>query len=345
MRTCTLWFLFALAALIGTVQSQEIADLYSSLESADVTINKDAAGCVLQMQLLSDGKVLQTRSLALDGPGTWAISWSPFEAEEGPYSVCARLSKNSTVISKRCYDFHYGGISAIRFDVRDFYADSRGMHLSISDSDPTIVDIDYMLLSGGKAIYVDKERAVSISGGFATPFQVNYAWKQILEKGKEYEGRVKIVELNHNQTRAFMNSFVAREDARISDTYQDETGASATVVGNSRVPFEGMLSFLLSQNGTRIGAVEKRTPVLLTDDDETVEVSWNKTLAPGVYRLRTELIGGDGEIKDVEENVIEAKVIAKINSTEPESQKSPMPAGLAAAALIVCALLVRKKKR
>lgn len=345
MRICTLWFLLALAVVIGTVQSQEIANLYSNLESADVTIDGDAAGCVLQMQLLSGEKVLQARSLALDGPGTRAISWPQFEAEKGSYRVCASLLKNVTKIAQRCNDFYYGGVSAIRFDVRDFYADSRGMHLSISAGDPTIVDIYYMLLSGGKAVYVDKESAVSISGSFSTPVQVNYAWKQILEKGREYEGRVKIVELNHNQTRAFMNSFVAREDARISDTYQDETGASATVVGNSRVPFEGRLMFVLLQNGTQIGAVEKRTPVLLTDDDETVEISWNKTLAPGVYHLRTVLIGGDGEIKDVEENMIEAKVIAKSNSSETESQKkSPLPAGLAAAALITCALLVRKKR-
>ncbi|HUI39610.1 MAG TPA: hypothetical protein VLY86_01635 [Methanothrix sp.] len=345
MGTCTLWFLLALVALMGTVQSQEITGLYSNLESADVTIDGDAAGCVLQMQLLFGEAVLQTRSLALDGPGTWAISWSRFEAEEGSYRVCARLLKNGTEVSQKCYDFYYGGVSALRFDVRDFYADSRGMHIAISSSDPTIVDIYYMLLSGGKAVYVDQERAVSISGSFATPFQVNYAWKHILEKGREYEGRVKIVELNHNQTRAFMNSFVASEDARISDTYQDETGASATVVGNSRVPFEGRLRFVLSQNGTETDVVEKRAPVLLTDDDETVEVSWNKTLAPGVYHLRTELIGGDGEIKDVEENLIDAKVTAKINSSEPERQnKSPMPSGLAAAALIMCALLLRKKK-
>jgi hypothetical protein len=346
MRTCTLWFLLALAALVGTVQSQEITGLYSNLESADVTIDGDAAGCALQMQLLSGEEVLQARSLALDGPGTWAISWSRFEAEKGSYRVCARLLKNGTKIAQRCYDFYYGGVSALRFDVRDFYADSRGMHLSLSSSDPTIVDIYYMLLSGGKAVYVDQERAVSISGSFATPFQVNYAWKQILENGREYEGRVKIVELNHNQTRAFMNSFVAREDAGISDTYQDETGASATVVGASRVPFEGSLRFVLSQNVTEIGTVLKRTPVLLTGDDETVEVSWNKTLAPGVYHLYTELIGGDGEIKDVEENIIEAKVIAKTNSSGPESQKkSPMPDGLAAAvALITSALLVKRKK-
>ena len=36
-----------------------------------------------------------------------------------------------------------------------------------------------------------------------------------------------------------MNSFRAVDDAMITETYQDETGASATVIGNSRVPFKG----------------------------------------------------------------------------------------------------------
>ena len=49
------------------------------------------------------------------------------------------------MVSKKCSSFFYGGVQPIRFDVRDFYADSRGMHLSISASDPTIVDIYYML--------------------------------------------------------------------------------------------------------------------------------------------------------------------------------------------------------
>ena len=181
--------------------------------------------------------------------------------------------------------FFYGGVEPIRFDVRDFRADSRGMHLSISASDPTIVDIYYMLISGNKAIYITREEAVPITGSFSTAIQKDYAWKQLLENGRDYAGRVKIVELNHNQTRAFMNTFRAREDAEITETYQDETGASATVLGNSRVPFEGKLRFILSQNAVVLNTTEKKTPVLLTGDDETVEITWNETLTPGIYQL------------------------------------------------------------
>jgi hypothetical protein len=217
------------------------------------------------------------------------------------------------------------------------------MHLAIAASDPTLVDIYYMLISGEKALYVNREQAVPITGSFATALAKDYAWKQILENEREYTGRVKIVEPNHNLTRAFMNSFLARDDAVITETYQDETGASATVVGNSRVPFQGMLRFTLSSNGTVQNTTEKRTPVLLGGDDETVEISWNQTLKPGIYQLRTQLLGQEGDVKDLEENVIEARPIAGANSTTTQ-KRSPLSGGYAVAAMLTIALLWRRRR-
>jgi hypothetical protein len=82
-----------------------------------------------------------------------------------------------------------------------------------------------------------------------------------------------------------MMTFVAKDDTTITETYEDETGASATVLGNLRVPFTGRLRFTLSQNGIVLETIEKKTPVLLAGKDETVEISWNKTLNPGIYQL------------------------------------------------------------
>jgi F0F1-type ATP synthase alpha subunit len=137
-----------------------------------------------------------------------------------------------------------------------------------------------------------------------------------------------------------MNSFRATDDAIITETYQDETGASATIKGNSRVPFEGSLQFILSQKGVILNTTEKRTPILLTGDDETVEITWNNTLEPGVYQLRTVLKGRLGAVKDMEENVIEAKPRVKSNTTDV-AEKSDFPAGVAAIAMLVIVLLRR----
>lgn len=348
MRISAVWHLaipVALAVLLamaGTAHSLDIADLYSNIESADVTVDGNVAGMSLRLDLIDDGRLLASRNLDLDGAGTWIVSWPELEAEKGSYDVCALLIKNETTVSRKCYNFYYGGVEPIRFDVRDFRADSRGMHLAISASDPTVVDIYYMLIDGNKAAYVTREQVVPISGSFAMPITRDYAWKQILESGHQYAGRVKIVELNHNMTRSFMNSFRAVNDAKITETYQDETGASATVVGDSRVPFEGSLCFILSQNSIVLNTTEKTTPVLLTGDDETVEITWNKTLQPGIYQLRTVLLGQDGVVMDLQENVIEAKPLLRSNATDTAKEAS-FPAGAAAIAMLVIVLLRRRR--
>lgn len=347
MRIGTVWHLAGLVALAvllamaGTAQSSEIADLYSNMESADVTVQGDVAGMTLRLDLIDNGKVLASQNLTLDGAGTWIISWPELDVEKGSYDVCAHLRNNGTIVSRKCRNFYYGGVEPIRFDVRDFRADSRGMHLAISASDPTIVDIYYMLIDGNKATYVTREQVIPISGSFAMPVTRDYAWKQILKSGHQYAGRVKIVELNHNLSRSFMNSFTAIEDAKITETYQDETGASATVIGNSRVPFKGTLRFILSQNGTVLNMTEKATPVLLTGDDETVEIAWNKTLEPGIYQLRTILFGQGGDVMDLEENVIEAKPLVRSNATDTE-KKASFPADACAFALLMIVLLRRR---
>ena len=348
MRISAVWHLAvfaalaALMALAGTAQSQEITDLFSNIDSADVTLDGDVAGMVLRLDLSIEGRMLMTRNLTPDGPGMYVVRWPPFEAEKGSYEVCASLWENGTAPSRMCTRFFHGGIESIRFGVRDFRADSRGMYLVISASDPAVVDIYYMLIEGNKAVYVDREQVIPIAGSLGTPITRDYPWKSILENGRKYEGRVKIVELNRNHTRAFMNSFRASEDAIITETYQDETGASATVLGNSRVPFEGSLRFTLSQKGVILNITEKRTPVLLTGDDETVEITWNKTLEPGVYQLRTVLLGQGGAVKDLEENVIEAKPLVRSNATVP-AEESSFPAGCAAIALLAVVLLRRRK--
>jgi hypothetical protein len=344
MRIYPIWLaitILALTSLVQLAQSQEITDIYSNIESADVTVDGDVAQDLLHLELLFGDQVLQTRQFSLDGPGTWICAWDSFEAEKGSYQVCATLLKDGEKQSERCYRFFYAGEVPVRFDVRDFNADSNGIQLSILSQDPTIVDIYYMLITGNKAVYISEDMSVPISSGVA--LQLDRPWHQILEDGKAYSGRVKIVEPSHNQTRAYLRAFVARDDAIISETYEDETGASATVLGNSRVPFQGSLKFKLSQNSTVLQIVEKKTPVLLTGKDETVEISWNKTLDPGIYHLNVVLLGNNGEVRDVKESIVEAKPLPKPANTTQTQKKSPLSLEVGIIAILMAALLRRYK--
>jgi len=304
-------FMLAIALIVvaSPAHAQEVTEIYSDLQSCDVTVRGDVAGSLLQLSLASSKEgTIQTRTLPLDGPGTWVAKWETAAAPEGSYSACARLIRDGEVVSERCTDFYYGGRVAIRFDVRDVHADHRGMTLLVYSEDLAVVDVYYMLVEGDKALYVTRRDSVPIAGSFRSPSDLSLEWKQILENGREYVGRVKIVEKRDGQTRAFMNPFTARDDAEITDTYSDETGASATVMGMSRVPFEGSFMFNLHRDGILLASVEEKTPILLSGDDETVEVSWSRTLDPGVYRLTIQLLGNDGDLLDFEETIIEAKI-------------------------------------
>lgn len=342
IATMVLVVLMVLMTQTATASSQAITDLYSNMESADVSLQGDTSELRLQMDLMHDDVRIATKSFDVNGSGTWVLRWPAVYAEKGSYEAIAGLYRNESLIDQRRYEFYYGGVEPIRFDVRDFRADSRGMHLAISASDPTVVDIYYMLIEGRRAVYVTREQVVPIAGSFAMPITRDYSWRQILRDGQRYEGRVKIVELNHNQTRAFMNSFLAEEDAAITETYQDETGASATVLGNSRVPFAGLLRFTLSQNGLILNVTEKKTPILLSGDDETVEITWNGTLEPGIYQLRTALYDSDGVVRDMQENVIEAEVRPLRNSTGA-AEEAAFPASAAPVALIALFLFLRRR--
>ncbi len=339
-----------LVVCAAVVQAQEVGEIYSDLQSWDVAVSGDVAGCTLQLDLSSrkDG-LIKTKTLDLDGPGTWIGTWDVGAAEEGAYTACARLMRDGEAVSEKCTNFHYGGRVSIRFDVRDAHADHRGMTLLVYSNDLAVVDIYYMLADGDKALYVSKRESVPVSGSYASPLDLSHEWKQLLENGHEYVGRVKIVEKKDGQTRAFMNRFTAIDDAEITDTYEDETGASATVMGRSRVPFEGSLRFDLSQDGTLLSSLEERTPILLAGDDETVEISWNGTLDPGIYRLAIQLLGNDGEVIDMEENIIEATIPPRPTTVEAppeEGGRGILQIALVAIILVAASavLVIRRRK-
>lgn len=315
--------LAVLLFLQGPALTQHVDDIFSNIDSCDVTVSGNLSGCDLKTDLIRSGVILSSHVLPLDAPGTVIISWNLSDPDEGAYAACASLTRNETVLERRCYSFYHGGEIPVRFDVRDFLADSSGIHMVIYAADPAIVDIYYMLISGNKAVYVYRDRSVKIAGGRGVPTLIEWKWPVLLNAGETYAGRTKIVELSTGQTRAFMNRFAAVENAKITETYEDEMGASATVLGTSRVPFRGSLRFVLN-NGTAVEVVEKKTPVLLEGDDESVEISWNRTLDPGIYHLKVILLNSSGDVVDLRESVIEAEpVIRRVSNESTASKSSP----------------------
>jgi hypothetical protein len=114
------------------------------------------------------------------------------------------------------------------------------------------------------------------------------------------------------------------DDARITELFRDETGASVTVLGMSQVPYTGTIVFTVLKDGDIIEEIKEQSPILMAEDDETIEVSWNGRLDPGTYELTVKVIGNDGDILDKWDTLIEAE--ESIYATEeatPASTESP----------------------
>lgn len=300
-----------------------IAELYSDLESYDVTLysNQPEENLTLEVSLVRPERgneaVIATQAFSTGSfPANMRVMkvgfWNIRNAERGAYTLRARLLEQGKVLSESEYSFVYGSNSASKLQVDDLVSNSEGIAVVLSPNQASLFDLEYMLVDGHDVIYSAKTEKASLT---SVPETFSASWGTLLENNKEYTGRVKIRVYSPNPGFiASTENFTSRDDAEITDIYQDETGASATVLGRSQVPFEGNLVFSVSKlqetpgNGSSgfVESIRERVPVLLNADDETVEVAWKERLTEGVYRLEIELFGNDGDVIERRETIIES---------------------------------------
>jgi hypothetical protein len=121
--------------------------------------------------------------------------------------------------------------------------------------------------------------------------------------------------------------------------------------------FEGNLVFSVyklgdssaNDNYSLVESAREKVPVLLNNDDETVEVAWKQRLSKGVYRLEIELLGNDGDIIERRETIIESDLSQASNASStngsnntnttgtPENRGIP---GFSLALLLTCLAVV-----
>ncbi|MDQ1275401.1 MAG: hypothetical protein QG610_974 [Euryarchaeota archaeon] len=334
----TLLLLSALqASAANTTQTDgtgpaRIAELYSDTESFDVTLYSvlPEENLTLETSLVrsenGNEEVIATQefltgSLPADTRVTKVGFWDIKNPERGAYTLRAKLIEQGKVYSEAEYDFVYGSYSASRLQVDDLVPNSDGISVILSPDQASLFDIEYMLVNGHDVIYETKTEKASLT---SVPETFSASWGSLLENNKEYTGRVKFHVYSPGQGFiALTERFTARDNAEITDIYEDETGASATVLGRSQVPFEGNLVFSVykvqdtsgQSSSMFVESVRERVPVLLTDDDETVEAAWKERLTEGVYRLEIELIGNDGDVIERRETIIESD-LSPINESE-----------------------------
>lgn len=335
-----------------------IIDLYSDLESFDVTLYSNQPETNLNLEVLLvkpvgtseetlDRQVFSVDSIPANKQVIKVGFWNVGSPERGAYKLKARLLEGKQTISEAEYNFSYGTNSASRLQVNDLVANSQGISVALSPKEASLFDIEYMLVNGSDVVYTTKAEKLSLT---SAPDVFSAPWGTLLENNKEYVGRVKIqVYSPEKEVISSSERFTASDNAEITDIYKDETGASATVYGRSQVPFEGNLVFSVYKmnansekgNNSLIESVQQKVPVLLNNDDETIEVAWNHRLPEGIYRLGIELLGNDGEVIEHRETAIESDSsqnsnVSLINNTTSETKvpsKNGIP-GFSVVALI-----------
>jgi hypothetical protein len=177
------------------------------------------------------------------------------------------------------------------------------------------------LVDGGTVIYRTTDRRISVEQAIS----LSKDWNVRLLDNHAYSARVKVrISAAEDNVIAVSRDFISVKDARITELYRDETGASITILGSSQVPFKGIVEFIVSENGTIIEDIREPSPVLMSGDDETIEVIWKNRLPAGIYELSVRVTGNDGFVIDRKDTIIDAKKITgQANLTTPVPTQAP----------------------
>lgn len=289
---------------------------FSSLEASEISV--DQAG-QLQLIISHEGEVVAEKTLDVSGPGVKVVEWDLI-GETGQYTLNATLFVDGEAVASDSLRFLHGGSALPRFHLKEVSADSRGFSVLLQAFEPVIADVDVMLVRGDDVIFAQEAGRVSL----IQPAIVEGEWKVLLEDGTQYGAWVKATQKEPQEVvTGRLVRFTAREDVEITDVFEDETGASATVLGQSRVPFGGQIRFRVYNGGRAVEEVSVKGPAVITGDDDTVEVQWSKRLPEGRYNLRVVALSSGGDVLDEHESVIEAEEAPPTPEVTPTEAPGP----------------------
>jgi hypothetical protein len=352
----TMLIIISTIILIQSACAQDIhiIDVYSDIDSADVTIYSDDqySDITIDAKLILDGEVLRSKQFLIEdiAPNsdiTKILFWDLNIPPRGSYRTMVNLSVDGSLLETKYSNFSYGSPTIPRIFVKDIVPDSSGIsailapYITQSGSEPILTDVEYMLLDGDTVIYRTSERRIVISQ--ATPLSED--WNVRLENNRLYSARIKAkISSPREAIIALSEDFTSMDDARITDLFRDETGASVTVLGMSQVPYTGTIVFTVLKDGDIIEELKEQSPVLMAEDDETIEVSWNGRLPPDIYELSVKVIGNDGDILDKWDTLIEAEesIYAAQEATPATTESPGFSIYLSISSLVILILLSKR---
>lgn len=331
-----------------------ITDMYSDIDSGDVTIYSSSGlqGLELELMLGHKGEVLDTTTIRIDSISAGSnvikvFEWDTDTRSDGRYTVTGRIMQGDCLLYSGNHSFVHGTQVIPRINVNNLVADSEGASLMLMPVEPVIMDLEFMLVDGSDVAYSAREQKVSLH---TQPGVISHQWSTLLESGKDYQARVRMNMYAPSETITLMQGFTAEEDVFITDIYRDAIGASATIEGRSQVPYTGSVRFtVMDSNGAVVESATERSPVLLSGDDETVETIWEDRLPEGTYRLTIEVMGSGEAILDRRETIIEAAPVRRVNTTNTTDSENTQTPGFTTAylgaAFLAAVLFLRMRNR
>lgn len=343
----TLLLLFISVQPAGA-QDINVIDIYSDVDSADFTIhaNENYENIVVISNLIFDGKIVSSKQFDVNeiSPNadiTKVALWD-IKPDEGYYRTEIIMSINGNAVETKYSNFSYGRQIIPKIYIKDIVPDSMGISIILSPkigvlgAEPVLADVEYMLVDEDTVVYQTKDSRVNVVQ--ATPLSKD--WNIRLDNNHDYSTRVKVrIASPTDIVIARSETFEAKDDAKITELYKDETGASATLLGQSQVPFTGNIVFTVTENGNVIEEISEKSPILMSDDDETIEIAWNKKLDEGIYELAVNVEGNDGDVLDRWDTVIEVEEYIFVNET-PESTPAEETPGLTIYSTVFLIILV-----
>ncbi|APH38929.1 hypothetical protein BHR79_05110 [Methanohalophilus halophilus] len=330
-----------------------IEEIYSDVQSCDVRIISESTynNLTIEASMLHEGEVIDTQSIDINtltpaSALTRVFYWETAIRDDGAYEVQVIVKNENGVFAQQEKKFVHGHQILPAITIDSLTPTTIGIEAIITPYKSTLVDVEYMLVEGNTVVDTIVEKAIPVH---TQPLALDKKWNVILKNKHVYQGRLKVsIKDPYSISLLKSRSFVAEEDVEISDIYKDEIGASATISGMSQVPFRGSIRFtVFDSNGKPVENIVRKSPVLIAEDDETVEAIWENKLDRGEYTLLIEAIGEYGKVIISKESIIDVEkdIGPSTVNEEKEEQSNATPAigSLISIVLIFLAYLAKTK--
>ncbi|MGP8337716.1 MAG: hypothetical protein ACT6FC_05715 [Methanosarcinaceae archaeon] len=350
IRNLTIFLAILIFTTIQPAGAQDIniIDIYSDVDSADFTIhaNDNYENIIVISNLILDEKVISSKQFDIKeiSPNVdiTKVAFWDIKPEEGYYHTEIVMSINGNTVETRYSNFSYGRWAIPKIFIKDIVPNSMGISIILSPkistlgAEPVLADVEYMLVDGDTVVYKTKDNRVNVVQ--ATPLSKD--WNIRLDNNHDYFTRVKVRIASPTDTIiARSEAFNAKDDAKITELYKDKTGASVTLLGQSQVPFTGSIVFTVTKNSNIIEEISEKSPILMSGDDETIEIAWDNKLAEGIYELAVKVVGNDGDMLDRWDTIIEVEENIFVDKT-PEPTSAEETPGLTIISTVFLIILV-----